>query len=409
MLDLFCDDRKKILLDMNQLLQTMTKMDFIRDMIKSVNKQADAFHTMAEGSEELAASIEGVAENAGKVAENTNTAQQISVDGVRSISNSIDFVKKSFEDIEAINRQMGSVKEKTQVISQIIDIVKGIADQTNLLALNAAIEAARAGEQGKGFAVVADEVRKLAEHTKVSVADIQKNIGELQTDIDLSVNKISLTASQLGSGKQLVDGAFTSISSISESIDIVNDAIMQVAANTEEQTAVTQTLNSRVIGLSAEAEYMTKTCEDTGAAIYDISKKIDEIRSSMVKNRYSMTDAEMLEIYKTDHLLWRWRLYNMLLGYEKMDEKSVGDYKNCRLGKWYYDAGCKGLIDNKTFAALEKPHIELHKIAQEAVQAFERKDMRKSDEYLERMDSCSKVVIDCLEQIVLEKMARLLP
>ena len=399
MINTLCDSRRRTILDVNSVLQMVTRMDSVRDMIKSVNAQTEALHTMSASSEELSASIEDVSNMSQKVSEHSNEAKQITEIGVKNISNSIEFVKKSFDDIDIINKQMHVVKEKTHTINQIIDIVKGIAEQTNLLALNAAIEAARAGEQGRGFAVVADEVRKLAEHTKNSVIDVQKNIFELQEEIDLSVKKINDTSQQLDSGKQLVDTSLESVNLIDNSIDTVNETIIQVAANTEEQTAVTQLFTSSIMELSQQAVYIDNSCHTTGQAIYDLSKRIDSIRVEIVKDRFCLTDSDMIEIYKTDHLLWRWRVYNMLLGNEKVDVNVVGDYKKCRLGVWYYGIDCDKFRNNKEFMELEKPHIELHEVAKEAVLAYQKNDIMAAEEGLKKMDMCSVKVFAILDKI----------
>lgn len=394
-----CESRRNVILDINDVLEIVTRMDSVRGMIKSVNTQTTALHSMSSSSEELLVSIEDVSNMSQKVSENSSETKQIAEVGVKNISNSIEFVKKSFNDIDAMDKQMKEVKGKTHTINKIVDIVKGIADQTNLLALNAAIEAARAGDYGKGFAVVSDEIRKLAEHTKNSVLDIQKNIFELQKDIDLSVQKISETSQQLDSGKQLVDNALESINLIDDSIETVNETIIQVAANTEEQTAVTQSFTSNILNLSQQADYINDSCNDIGKVIYSLSRRIESIRSELVQNRFCLTDIDMIEIYKTDHLLWRWKVYNMLLGNEKIDTNVVGDYKQCRLGKWYYGLDCDKLRNNKLFIELEEPHIQLHKAAEEAVLAYRRNDINSAEQGLEKMDVCSKKVFNIMNEL----------
>jgi methyl-accepting chemotaxis protein len=174
---------------------------------------------------------------------------------------------------------------------------------------------------------------------------------------------------------------------------------MQVAANTEEQTAATQSFTGGISNLSVEADFIATNCDNTGRAIFDISKKINAIRVEMVKNSFSMSDADMIEIYKTDHMHWRWKVYNMLLGYDKVDIQAIGDYKNCRLGKWYYGIDCSNISESKVFKDLEKPHIELHDIAKEAVFAYEHGDIKKAESCLVQMDECSKTVMTYLDQI----------
>lgn len=399
MVTLLCENRKKTILDVNALLQAVTQMDYVRSMIQKVNTQTESLHSMSTNSEQLSASIEDVSNMSQKVSENSNKAKQITEIGVKNISNSIEFVKKSFDDIDTVDKQMQGVKEKTHKINDVIDIVKEIADQTNLLALNAAIEAARAGEQGKGFSVVADEVGKLAENTKESVLNIQKNILELEEDISSSVEKINGTSQQLNSGKNLVASALESINSIDKSIDTVNETIIQVAANTEEQTSATHSFANNIISLSQHADYLNISCNDIGKAIYNLSKQVDSIRIEVVKDQFCLSESDMIDIYKTDHLLWRWKVYNMLLGNEKIDINLVSDYKQCRLGKWYYETAHDKFKDNKLFIEMEEPHIELHMAAKNAAIAYEKNDIKTAEECLKKMDICSKKVFGMLDEL----------
>lgn len=391
--------RAKTILEINQILESVTRMDMVRDMIKNVGRQTDSLHQMSSNSEELSASIEDVASMSQSVALSASDAKNIADTGVQNITKSIDFVKNAFEEISQMDTQMERVKEKTETINQIVDIVKGIADQTNLLALNAAIEAARAGEQGRGFAVVADEVRKLAEHTKVSVSSIQTNVAALLEDIQASVSQVHSTSKGLDTGKTLVDQALVSVRTIGESIDSVNETIEQVAANTQEQAAVTETFTGSVIDLSQKAVDINDACSAIGKLVYQLSRQIEAVRMDCIKDSNCLTDAQMVDVYITDHLLWRWKVYNMLLGNETVDINVVADYQKCRLGKWYYSPACDKFHGNPQFKALEAPHIELHEAAKRAAIAYQKNDIYSAEQELERMDACSKQVFAIMSEL----------
>jgi methyl-accepting chemotaxis protein len=393
------NDKQQMAIKVNELLEHVTRMDFIKSMVDNVGNQTEKLHTMAASSQEMSASVEEVAGLAQKVSSSAVEANNIVEIGIRNVSQAFDFVKKSFDEIEIIDNQMKGVKERTHTINEIIDIVKGIAEQTNLLALNAAIEAARAGEQGRGFAVVAEEVKKLAEHTKNATADVQNNISSLQSDIDASVKKINIVYDSLDSGKQLVDSALDSISSIGKAVEVVNDKTGQIAANAEEQSAVTEAITQEISNTATTADVLYEESNDTGKSIFNLSKEIDGIRIIAIKDKNSLTDKDFLDVYKVDHLLWRWRIYNMILGYEKADINTAGDYKNCRLGKWYYGGDCEKLKKYKAYTDMEKPHIELHNLAKEAIAAYEKGDIKAAEKALAGMDYCSKEVVKCLESL----------
>ena len=396
------DEKHKQVSSLNILLEEITRMDSMRDMLKSVESQSKSFQDMVSNSKEFSSSVENVSEIAQDVAVHTNTTRENAKTGIENMEKSLDFVSQSFDAMKKVNEDMITVKSKTQDINQIIDIVKGIADQTNLLALNAAIEAARAGEHGRGFAIVADEVRKLAEHTKKSVEEVQSNIAELQNAIDESVIQMEKTSSQLDAGKGLVDTSMDTINKIGESIQEIDMTINQVAANTEEQFAVTESFTQLISNAASEADFLSDSCRKTGQAIYDASKDLDVIRIDVaLSNKDLIKELDMIDVYKIDHEVWRWRIYNMLLENEKFDSNNVfiGNYKGCRLGEWYYGEDSKHLKGLKSYEELEGPHRQFHEVARKALELYNSGDLKGAEVAFANMDTHSKEVFRCLEEI----------
>lgn len=397
MLESICEERRGTVMGVNRLLGDVTRMDFVKQMLDDVKKQSRAMQAIAAGSEEMAASVDDVSNRTQAAATNADNAVAVATQGAETIDKAFSFVEESFTAMDAVTEQMKGVLENTRKIGEVVGIIKGIADQTNLLALNAAIEAARAGEQGRGFAVVADEVRKLAEHTKDSVTEIQGNIERLQEDTQGSVTNVETAAQQLSSGKGLVDEALGAIEHMRKAIVTINAEMLQIAANSEEQTAASQEIAAEVGTVSAGAEKLLGECDRTGRGVFSLSQVINTLRLNLLTSDLCMRDKELLDICVADHLLWRWRVYNMLLGYEKIEISTIGTHRDCRLGEWYYTTGKQVFNNNPVFVNMEQPHDDLHRFAKEAAVAYEKKDIKAAEEALAKMDICSKQVVEALD------------
>lgn len=130
------------------------------------------------------------------------------------------------------------------------------------------------------------------------------------------------------------------------------------------------------------AEKLLRESNKTGKGLFLLSQDMDSLRLSLLKSNFCLGNSEILDIYAVDHLQWRWWVYNMLLGYEKIDVNTIGTHHDCRLGKWYNSTGMKLFNNNQVFIDIEKIHADLHVFAKEAAVAYEKNDMQTAEEML---------------------------
>ncbi|KLU64980.1 methyl-accepting chemotaxis protein 2 [Desulfosporosinus acididurans] len=385
--------------DIDNSVKRLISMTSIRQMLHKVEEQADHLTSLAAQSEELGASSDQVAQSATNSSGFVEQATTAAVSGGEKIQEAILFVERSFDEFSIVSRQVQEVLNSMKDIEKIVTVIAGVADQTNLLALNAAIEAARAGEQGRGFAVVADEVRKLAEHTTTSVTDIHQKIAVLSQSSFETNQKIVTLSQTMYNGKTIMQEAASSLEGIIENFTSITEDIQNIAASSEEQSAAVQEAAGSISTLTLAAEEIKNIAEVTGQGIYDLSRDLETIRSEEVTRVPNMSDYQALELCKTDHLLWTWRIYNLLLGYEHLTAKQIGDHHDCRLGQWVESSHSLHFRSSNVLTKLEAPHKLVHELAREAAAAIEQGDKTRGGQLLREMAQASQEVVAVLQEL----------
>jgi methyl-accepting chemotaxis protein len=218
-------------------------LDASHSSLSNFDDQASRTNSVAAAINQLGAAAQEIAHNACDASQQASCARQQAEDGRQVVQRTIEVMNELSGKISASCSNIEVLNDKTVNIGQILEVIKGISQQTNLLALNAAIEAARAGEAGRGFAVVADEVRSLAGRTQASALQIQQMIEELQVGARDSVTTMTESQQHSEESVTIANLAGTRLSSVTQRIGEIDNVNQSVAAATEEQTAVVEALN----------------------------------------------------------------------------------------------------------------------------------------------------------------------
>ncbi len=228
---------------------------------QSIRHQQLQTDQVATAINEMSATVQEVAQNTSAAETAASQAQAESNNGQQIVDESISVIEDLSREVEQAAQVIQALADDSQSVGAVLNVIKDIAEQTNLLALNAAIEAARAGEQGRGFAVVADEVRTLATRTQESTQEIQSIIEKLQVGAQNSVTAMETGRTQARTSVEQAAKIKAALHAIGSAITTINDMNMQIATAAEEQSAVTEEINRNVVAISQIADETTTNAQ----------------------------------------------------------------------------------------------------------------------------------------------------
>lgn len=251
----------------------------IEESGRGANEQAARVRETATSMEEMSTTVVEVAKNASETSDISSQTRQKAIDGA-------EIVRKVIQSIETVHNQSRELKsdmavlgDHAQSIDQIMGVISDIADQTNLLALNAAIEAARAGEAGRGFAVVADEVRKLAEKTMVSTTDVGNAIKAIQESATQSMSQVDSAVQNIEIATTLASQSGLALDEIVHMVDATADQVRAIATASEEQSASTEEINQSISGINHIATETARAMDEASQAVSDLAKQAQSLAS----------------------------------------------------------------------------------------------------------------------------------
>lgn len=236
-----------------------------------MNTQREQLTLLATAMHEMQSTANDISRSAEDAANSVKSAVEEAELGAEVINTTVDTIDKVSADIQKASQVVQELEKESSKISIVLDVIKGIAEQTNLLALNAAIEAARAGEQGRGFAVVADEVRTLAHRTQLSTTEISEIIESLQNKANEAEKSMLTSSGLMIEGVSQVKKSGEVIQRMNNNIMLINDMNTQVASATEEQNAVSESLNININNINDITNEVVEGSEQTSKACTDLS------------------------------------------------------------------------------------------------------------------------------------------
>lgn len=253
---------------------------------QNIVEQQQQTQLVATAVHEFTSTVHEVANSAASAAEASDEADQATNEGMNVVQQTIDMISALNEEIAESTTAIHQLSQQSNEIGSVVDVIDGISEQTNLLALNAAIEAARAGEAGRGFAVVADEVRSLASRTQQSTEEIKAMIQSLQTSSSHSMQRMEQGSEQAKLTAEMAQQAGEALGKIAGSVEKINSMNVQIATAAEQQSSVTNEINQNVTAINDISNQTASGAEQSSAASVELAKLTESMRENVSRFKY---------------------------------------------------------------------------------------------------------------------------
>ena len=287
MLDNIHDSMKQVNQTVARLADSGNRISQVAsESTKAVHHQQMQTSSVASAMEQMEAATRSVAASAENTVSASDMALQESTDGAGIAQQAINAIEQLQQNIERATGVIEKLDSQSQNVGTVLEVIQKIAEQTNLLALNAAIEAARAGEQGRGFAVVADEVRTLASRTHNSTEEINAIIAELQNDAKDAVSVMNQALAAAGAGVEQVQRCNTALTNINEEVRVINDLNHQVASAVREQSEMAGSVEHSVTEISRSADETAERSEHLNRVSDELAQLSQQLEQMV--NRFKL-------------------------------------------------------------------------------------------------------------------------
>ncbi len=254
---------------------------------RGLQQQNNEIEQAATAVNEMTAAVEEVARNAVSTSEASRLSSHSALEGRNRVSETLSSIQQMTRDVAVTSDQVRSLAQQSQAIGKVLDVIQAIAQQTNLLALNAAIEAARAGEAGRGFAVVADEVRALAHRTQTSAQEIEVMVGGIQNDTEQAVISMQNSSSKAEATLDVAQSAGQALEEITQAINEISERNLVIASAAEEQAQVAREVDRNLVNIRDLSLQSTTGADQTTTASHELSRLAVDLNKMVTRFKVS--------------------------------------------------------------------------------------------------------------------------
>ncbi|MBF0329054.1 MAG: CZB domain-containing protein [Nitrospirae bacterium] len=354
---------------------------------------------IATAAEEMSQTITDIARNASEASTSSVEAMDTATKGKEVADGAVETVNRVYRSTVDLSAMIEKLNGRTAEIGDILTVIKDIADQTNLLALNAAIEAARAGEQGRGFAVVADEVRKLAEKTIKATVEISDKIGAVQSESAHTTRSMEEASAEVTKATDYIKQVGDTLNNIVCAVQKVKDQITQIATAVEEQSAASEEVANNIEKTSSISKDLEHLADDVMHEVAGLIKVGEHLRDSSASFKTKGSELMILDLAKTDHRTFMNKIGACLKGDLRLDPEQLPTHHTCRFGKWYDDQGKQMCGTLPSFKAVDNPHEKVHLMAKEILRLHYAGDTKRAEKLFKEAEDTSDEIVSLLDGI----------
>ena len=369
------------------------------NLLYGLRRVDDYSQSIAAAAEEMAVTVSEIEKSGKDIAISAQNAKSHISMGISALNAVTQEISKISQGTVETHDRLVSVHSLTNTIASISADIKKIAAQTNLLAINAAVEAARAGDHGKGFAVVASEVKALADKTSSATVEISGILANLTSGMDLMMEAMKANSASVKAGE-------ASAQNLTDTMSNIESSILKVARNSEEISTALEQQNEAATNVATGVSRIAAHASRSSVALEAILTTMDRAQKTLGSELTTIAEIEvpnkLVKLAQSDHVIWKRRLANMIIGREGLKPTELADHHNCRLGKWYDRVSDPRFKQHSAFSALEAPHCEVHRQGIEAVECFNKGDIKGSLEKISQVDAASGQVLHLLRQLEIE-------